>query len=59
MLCVVIKMCTQCGDVVRHLTWRQLALDESHAVRFTACECQCGYKLLAAVVVETVKVDNA
>jgi hypothetical protein len=45
-------VCTVCGDLIRHLSWRQLALDESNSVRYTAAECTCGYKLIAVVVMK-------
>ena len=50
-------MCTDCGDLIRHLGWRQLALDESHEVRFTSAECGCGYKLIAVVVMQSEQSD--
>ncbi len=52
-------VCLVCGDPVRHLVWQQLALDECHEVRFTACECTCGYHLIAVVVVDLVEVNRA
>jgi len=52
------NICLTCGDLVRHLSWRQLALDEGHEVRYTAAECTCGYTLLAVVVSEIVRKDR-
>lgn len=49
-------MCDTCGDLLLHIAWRQLSLDDSHEIRYTACECRCGYRLLAAVVVKTERV---
>jgi hypothetical protein len=51
-------MCELCSDVIVHFAWRQLALDESHVVRYTACECRCGYTLLAVTIEVTVDVDS-
>lgn len=48
------KMCLTCGDVVRHFAWRQLCLFGTHELRYTACECQCGYRLLAVTIRELV-----
>lgn len=52
------NMCLVCGDRIRHLAWRQLALDDSHQVRFTACECGCGYRLIAVVVDSVVSIGE-
>jgi len=43
-------ICMVCGDLVRKLQWCQLALDDSHDVRYTAAECGCGYHLIAVTV---------
>ena len=48
------NICLVCGDPIKHLIWRQLALDASHDVRYTAADCGCGYKLIAVVVVQSV-----
>ena len=45
-------ICRVCGDLIRKLAWTQLALDDSHDVRFTAAECGCGYHLIAVTVHE-------
>lgn len=51
------NVCVTCGDLVRHLSWRQLALDECHVVRYTAAECACGYRLIAVVVYELQEIE--
>ena len=48
----MIRMCNTCGDIVRHLAWRQMSLFETHELRYTASECGCGYTLLAVTIKE-------
>jgi hypothetical protein len=43
-------MCDVCRDLVREIVWYQLALDDSHEVRWTQRECQCGAVLVNVAV---------
>ena len=52
------KMCNVCGDLQLHIAWRQLSLDDSHQVRYTACECACGYTLIAVTIEVTVDAEG-
>jgi hypothetical protein len=51
-------LCLTCGDIQRGLEWLQLALDDSHVVRYHAVECQCSYRLVEVEVVESADVDR-
>ncbi len=45
-------ICETCGDLRRHVSWRQLDFFGTHEVRYTAVECTCGYRLLAVTIRE-------